>query len=118
MDVAALYIVSVAKIDGDMSKEQKEKILSVFESEFHLTCKESRDLLGSSIHLLGRTHEVYEKPHKVIERCFDKISPEQSESICILIDHVANVEGKCSQEQSKLIASIKKACPKPKNNKW
>jgi tellurite resistance protein len=118
MDVAALYMVSIAKIDGDISKEQKERIITLFESEFHLSSKEARALLGSSVHLLGQTHDVFDKPQKVIERCFDKISSEQSKSIYFLINEVAKAEGEPSQEQTKLVASIAKALPNSNNGKW
>lgn len=118
MDVAALYVVSIAKVDGDISKEQKEKILSLFENEFHLSAQDARDLLKSSVYLLSHTNDVFDKPSKVIERCFDKISSEQMNSICYLIDEVAKVEGNASLEQKKLISKIKKACLKPKSSGW
>ena len=118
MDVAALLMVSVAKVDGDISREQKNVIIALFESEFHLSAKGARDLLRSSVHLLEQTTEVYESPNKVVERCFDKISSEQSESILFLIDEVAKVEGEPSQEQVKLVSRIKKLWPNTSNNKW
>jgi len=118
MDVAALYMVAVAKFDGDISKEQKEKIIHLYESEFKLSTKQARDLLSASVYLLGQADAVYTQPHKVVESCIDKISPEQSESIAQLIDEVAKVEGTPSQEQATFIANIKNACPKPTNNKW
>ena len=118
MDVAALYIVAVAKVDGDISKEQKSEILSIFEREFHLSPTEARNLLASSVHLIGNDNDVFEQPHKVIERCYDNISPEQSESICGLIDSVSQIEGSPSQAQEKLVNNIKKACPKPSTSKW
>lgn len=118
MDVAALLMVSVAKVDGDISKEQKNVIIALFESEFHLSAKDARDLLRSSVHLLEQTTEVYESPNKVVERCFDKITSEQSESILFLIDEVAKVEGEPSQEQVKLVSRLKKLWPNTSNSKW
>jgi len=118
LDVAALYMVCVAKIDGDISREQKEKILSLFEKEFHLSSKQARELLASSVHLIGQTSEVYQTPNKVIERCIDKISLEQSESICSLVDKVANIDGQSSAEQEKLVNNIKAACPQKSQDTW
>lgn len=118
MEVAALYVVSIAKIDGDISKEQKAKILYLFENEFHLSTQDARDLLKSSVYLLSHTNEVFDKPEKVMERCFDNISSEQMKSICYLIDEVANVEESRSLEQQKLISKIKKSCLKPKSSDW
>ena len=118
MDVAALYMVTVAKIDGDISKEQKEQILRLFESEFHLSSQRARELLASSVYLLGQTSDVFSQPSKVLDRCSDKITEEQCKSICFLIDEVAKVEQPSSAPQAKLITEIKNTCAKLHNDKW
>ena len=118
MEVAALYMVAVAKVDGDLSKEQKARILSLFQSEFHLTQKEASDLLGSSVHVLGQNEDVFLNPQKVIERAYDKFEPEQSQSVAFLIDEVAQVEGSSSSAQNALISKIKNACPRSNDSKW
>ena len=53
MHVAALLIVGTAKLDGDLSAEQKNVILSQFESSFSLDSRAASELLGSAAHLLG-----------------------------------------------------------------
>ncbi len=118
MDVAALFMIAVAKVDGELSKEQKARILSLFQSEFKLNTNEASALLRSSAHLLELTDEVFVKPNKVIERSFDKFGPEQVKSVCFLIDEVALVEGNDSSAQNTLINKIKKALPSSENAKW
>ncbi|WP_054561356.1 hypothetical protein [Pseudoalteromonas sp. UCD-33C] len=80
--------------------------------------KEATDLLSSSVHLLGHNSDVYNKPHKVIERCLDKVTKEQAASICYLVDEVANVEGEPTAQQRKLVTEIKNACPREAAGKW
>lgn len=118
MDVAALFMVAVAKVDGDFSKEQKACILSLFGSEFHLSQAQAHALLSSSVHLLGQTEDVYRHPEKVITRVYDKFQPEQSRSIGLLIDQVAEVEGNNSSAQRSLVNKIKQACPAIEMEKW
>lgn len=66
MDFAALYMVAICKVEGDLSAEQKEKLLTIFQTEFHLSNKEASTLLNSSIYLIGQNQEVFEHPEKLL----------------------------------------------------
>lgn len=118
MDVVALYMFSVAKVDGEISREQKEKILELFKSEFHLNHNDAVALLSSSAHLFGQTDDVIVNPQKVIERSYDKFTSEQVQSLFYLLDEVSKVESSGSEIQKKLISSIKSASPKFTSEKW
>ena len=118
MDVAALYMVAICKVDGELSAEQKAKILALFQSEFHLTNKEASTLLGSSIYLIGQNQEVFSQPEKVIERCYDKFSPEQAQSVIKLIDQVVDVENVNSEQQEIMLRKIKNAMLQNNDSTW
>jgi hypothetical protein len=118
MDVVALCMVAVAKIDGDLSTEQKVAILSLFQLEFHLCEKQAHALLSSSVHLLGANEEVLSCPQKLFDRAYDKFQPVQSRSLVLLIDQVGDIEGACSKQQRSLINKIKQACPSDGKQKW
>ena len=81
LEVAALLATSLAKIDGEISKEEKATLLSLFQSEFGKTEKEASDLLMSSIYLFGDGEQAIAKPDKVMQRSLDKFSDEQAESV-------------------------------------
>lgn len=111
MDVAAVYMLAVAKVDGDLTQEQKTKILSLFQSEFHLNQKESEDLLGSSAHLLFQDDGVFSNPSRVMNRCYDKITSEQYETINAMVDKMA-LGNAPSATRDALVGKIKRACTK------
>ena len=111
MDVAAVYMLAVAKVDGDLTQEQKTKILSLFQSEFHLNQKESEDLLGSSAHLLFQDDGVFSTPSRVMNRCYYKITSEQCESINAMVDKMA-LGNAPSTKRDVLVAKIKGTCVK------
>lgn len=118
LDVAALFMVAVAKGKGEMSREQRECILQLFSSEFKLTEKESMDLLGGSVHLFGRGDEVLENPAAVLRRSKNAFSSEQVNSVVFLLNEVAKAEGEPSLNQTKLIKAIEAAMPIFEDSKW
>src|SRR5262245_52691087 len=50
-EVAAILAVGVAKIDGDMTGDDKRTLLNEFESTFAMKARGASELLGSSVHL-------------------------------------------------------------------
>ncbi len=89
MDVVALYMVAIVKADGDITKEDKDRLLTLFETEFHLSTKEASSLLVSSSHLLGNGDEVQNNVAKVFERSLPHFTEAQVNSSQALICKVA-----------------------------
>jgi uncharacterized tellurite resistance protein B-like protein len=118
MDVAALFLVAIAKTDGEMSKEQKARILQLFETEFKLSHKEAKSLLGSSVHLYGRGDEVTSKLEAVIARSRESFSKDNVESVKYMLGEVSKAEGEATPEQYKLIKEIEAVLPKFETTKW
>jgi hypothetical protein len=68
MEVAALFVVGVAKIDGDLTAEEKKAILAELSSNFSLDEREATQLLGSSVHLLGQPQLIGTRLDAVMNR--------------------------------------------------
>lgn len=118
LDVAALLLVGVAKIDGDLTATQKRLILSVFEADFHQNSKQASDLLASSVHHIGDGKDFYANPQKAIAKCKDQFSPEQVDSIKQLIVKVAEIDAPTSLSQKKFIRAVEGALPKNNKATW
>lgn len=118
MDVAALFMVAVAKVDGDMSSEQKNTILNLFSSKFSLSDKQASSLLNSSVHIYGTGQDVFDNPSKVLARTIDSFTPEQINSVIEMLQRVARAEGQASAQQQAIIARIIKALPTNNLSQW
>ncbi len=105
MDATAILMVGIAKSEGDMTKESKEKILSLFESEFGLSKKESVSLLISSTHLHGTGEELRANVKKILKPSINSFSVTQAESALSLTKSLA--EGTDSEITRKLFNDIK-----------
>ena len=90
LEVAALLATTVAKIDGEISQEEKETLLSLFKTEFNKSEQEASDLLMFSIHLFGNGEEAIAKPEKIIKTSLEKFTKEQAASVIHLLEAVLN----------------------------
>ncbi len=104
MDATALLLVATAKVDGDISSEEKRELLRLFETEFHQSKRDAAGLMISSTHLLGSGEEVRSQLPKVLKPSLDAFTPEQAQSALELMQHIAEFDGKApSPLQSDLI---------------
>lgn len=120
MEVAALFIVGVAKIDGDITAEEKRSILSEFSSSFSLDEREASQLLGSSVHLLGQPLLIGTQLGNMLSRLDDLFTPEQTESLVAMMTTVVSSNEHLSPEQTELIDSVRERFSKPasKGGTW
>jgi tellurite resistance protein len=106
MDVTALLMLAVAKCDGEITREQKSRVLGLFQSEFHLSLKDAQGLLIASAHLHGDGVELREKLRDVIAPALAQFSEAQARSAIELVKNVAAGEAASSRERDGLVAAI------------
>ena len=63
--IAALLVIGAAKLDGDLTAEQKNAAQDQFESEFSLDEREASQLFGPAAHLLAA-------PQLIDTRCISR----------------------------------------------
>ena len=107
MEVAALFVVGVAKIDGDITAEEKQSILAEFSSNFSLGEREASQLLGSTAHLLGQPQLIGAQLNAVLSRLDDFFAPDQADSLVTMMRTVVSSNEQLSSEQTDLIESIR-----------
>jgi uncharacterized tellurite resistance protein B-like protein len=96
-------MAATAKADGDMSADQKRKILSLFVDEFKLSRRDAAGLLIASTYLLGNGEELNSNLEKVLSRSLDKFSEDQARSAVKLLQRVAEADGSVSELQREFI---------------
>lgn len=109
LEAAAMLATAVAKIDGEISREEKTILLSLFQSEFGKTEKEASDLLLSSIYIFGDGEEALKKPARIIQRSLEKFSQDQAKSVMFLLEEIQKVDPSNANEKEKFIAEVDRA---------
>lgn len=103
MDVAAVLILGVAKCEGEISREQKQEILNLFETEFKLNNDVAADLLLASSHLLRDEVYLSDNLEKVLSRSAAAFTAGQIESLRDMMRRIGTLESALNEEQRKLI---------------
>lgn len=106
LEAAAMLATAVAKIDGEISREEKTTLLALFQSEFRKTEKEASDLLLSSIYIFGDGQEALRKPERIIERSLEKFSEDQAKSVMSLLETIKEIDINNVEEKEKFISKI------------
>lgn len=106
MEAIALLLLATARIDGDLSSEEKNELKTIFETTFKLSSSDASSLLSSSTYLLGDGESVFNRPDQVLEKSLEKFTPEQKSSSLELLRKIAQVGGPSSPTQSSFIAKI------------
>ena len=107
MEIAAIVIVAVAKIEGDVTAEQKKMLLAEFANRFSLSDREASQLLGSTTHLLGQPQIIENQLDGLFERNKDLFSTDQAESLTSMMHKVASAEGTPSEAQVALMTNVR-----------
>ncbi len=120
MDVAALLIVGAAKLNGDVSSEQKQLAIRKFASTFSMNPGDAADLYASAVHLIGAPQVIDKQLSGVIDKNKGLYTNEQAESILELMSEVVAADGDATQAQLDLVESVrsKYISDKQANKSW
>jgi uncharacterized tellurite resistance protein B-like protein len=109
IDAAALIVTAAAKIDGDISIQEKEELKSIFVSTFKLSEIEATQLLGASVFLLGSGEDVFKSPEKVLRNSIEKFTEEQKKSVFEMLEKVVSIGGSSSAVQIEFVGKVRSA---------
>ena len=107
--IAALLVIGAAKLDGDVTAEQKNAAQDQFVSEFSMDEREASQLFGSAAHLLAAPQLIDTQLEKLADRSKDRFSPDQARSMIQMMVKVASADGSISARQQEFIDSVRAA---------
>lgn len=109
IDAVALIVTAAAKIDGDISIQEKEELKSIFIATFKLSEKEATQLLGASVFLLGSGEDIFKSPEKVLRNSIDKFTEVQKNSVFEILEKVVSIGGSASSVQIEFVSKVHSA---------
>jgi uncharacterized tellurite resistance protein B-like protein len=117
IDAIALIAIAAAKIDGDLSIEEKDALNKIFKDTFNMSEKDASQLIVASVYLLGSGEDVFSHPEKVLRLSLEKFSKEQKQSSLELLSSIIHVGGSPSQLQMDFFSRVKCAINPPGDTK-
>lgn len=113
LEVTALLLAATAKLDGDMSVEEKSEILTIFDQVFGLSTKDAAALMVSTTHLLGNGDEMRNKLADVLKPSEANFSPSQAASAIDLMKRVAAISDVSQNLKSEFVAEAAERLTRP-----
>ena len=120
LHVAALLILGTAKLDGTVRAEQKRVALERFETVFSLEPKESTELVGSAVHLLGAPQVIDAQLQGLADKNKNCFTQEQADSMVQLMVEVVSADGEVTAARSAFIENMRTHFepPQKKQGTW
>jgi len=103
MESAAAVLIGIAKLEGEISREQKQEILSIFSEEFSLGEEEAKSLFASTSFLLQSETNFIQNIDKIFSQSKGQFSGEQVDSTVSLLKRIAGLDSDVSKQQSEVI---------------
>ncbi len=118
MDVTAILMIAIAKSDGDMIREDKNKLLQYFETDFGLSKKDAAGLLISGNYLLKDGDQLKANLKKFLASSKPNFTDQQRKSAISLIKQIAGDE--MHENKMRLLNKIvdELDIPQKNQNEW
>ena len=108
-EIAAVLVTGVAKIDGDLSAEEKRALLDEFTGTFSLPSAKASELLNSTVFLLGDMQVMSGQLGELLPRFRERLDAAQVESMLEMVERIATVDGGATEQQLHMITAIRRA---------
>lgn len=119
MESTAVLMYTIVKLSGDISLEEKELLLEIFESDFQLSSKDAASLLSTCNFLVSHPTQVTGNIKKFIQPSLNFFTSTQIDSALELFERVLAFYTPPNKTQLWLFSEVKKLIKPPvKNDKW
>ncbi|EKT0593503.1 TPA: phenylacetic acid degradation protein [Morganella morganii] len=107
-EAAAVIIVGTLKQEGEISREQKQTVITLFTDNFNLKNQDAADLFSSSSHLVHDNELNFDQsvPH-ILKLSMKQFTPEMIVTFLSLLEDVATLEGQPTKAQTDIIEMVR-----------
>jgi uncharacterized tellurite resistance protein B-like protein len=106
MEAVAGLLYVMAKCSGEITREQKECIIELFETEFRLGERQAIELLSSSSFLLKDEDKIIENLKDFLKPSLAKFDDEKRASTLNMLHKVADCEGSRTTKQEEFLGKV------------
>ncbi|MDY6919710.1 MAG: phenylacetic acid degradation protein [Pseudomonadota bacterium] len=106
MDAAGALIVGLIKQEGEVTREQKQGVIQLFERRFHLNEQEAAELFSASSHLIKDEMNIDQSVKNILSPSISKFDPDMISSLLDMMKSAAELEGSPTRDQNKIIDAV------------
>lgn len=108
MEAAAILVVAVAKLEGEITRESKGEINDLFISTFHVDDSRAKELFGGAVYLLKDVMDAQAEIKSILAPSLTAWTDAQRKTVVEMVNKVALCEGGASPAQQLFIEELKK----------
>lgn len=117
IEAAALLLVATAKLDGEITREQKRFVIQLFTNEFSITEQVANELYATSSYMLKDVDNIVAEVRLILAPCKDAFKPNHIATLVEMLHKVAGEESSPTVAQDELILEVRKHLTTTKDNK-
>lgn len=120
MEVASVFILGVVALEGELTRDQKNYIFSVFTDEFGVSQSVAGELFASASYLIKDEIDLANQVRHIVRPCKNKFTKEMSDAVLVYMNKVAMLHGDPSDFQRSMINAFERefAVLEESNQKW
>jgi len=119
MEIAAVLVVGIAKMEGEITREQKAAILTLFEQTFSMNQKQASEFYSASSYLLQDVYDINAEVKHIIAPGKAQFKEQQTHSTLDMLNQIAIIESPASDEQIRFITNVEaELLPAQQKNNW
>lgn len=107
MEAAALLVVSIARAEGEVTRDTKMEILDLFTKEFGLKRNKSIEIYSSSSYMLQDILNMDSEVKHVLAPSKSTFQEKHIEKLLNMLTKVSTLEGKATEQQNLIIKAVK-----------
>jgi len=109
LELVTVLLMGMAKCEGEVSRDQKQAILSLLQEEVGVAHDEAPDLMVLASYLTKDETYISDKIDNIVARVKSKVTTDQVESILAMMTKIGTIDGELNVEQRQLIEATAKA---------
>ncbi len=111
-ELGALLMLAVLQRGGDLTSDEKQQLLQLWEGELQFSTAAARDMYGVASHLLGTDPNHAERIEEIVKPALAQMSEAQRVSIIELVRRVAELDPTGRAPRAAMAAEVRRVLEK------
>lgn len=106
LEAAAVLVISMALLEGELTREQKRQVIQLFSEEFSISEEQALELYTALSHMLRNESNIIAEVPNILSPTLDQFSQSRRDSLLKMLRVVASSEGKPTEFQQEFLSAI------------
>lgn len=106
IEAATVIIVGALKEIGEITTDQKNAVLNIFQTQLHLSESSSKEAFSSAAFMVKDAFNFHQSIKNILAPIIDSFSQDQAQSLIKIVEDVIQLDGKPNEAQLLILKSL------------